>query len=173
MQPEPCDGLKQETSLSTTQERFLQVDHGLVMMPSQVLPLHVSSMVTDLSTLASVVTTLSAMGKDCPDDVSKPSQVLALSGSSMSTDLSTLASVVTTLAAMGKDHPDDVSKPHNASPIEMLMQAGTVCSQNSRVSETEAAGSRDMMATAFDTLAKACQESSILQPVSVDGESLE
>ena len=117
LQSEPGEEVKYGSLLANLQERVIQTDQGMVVLSSQMSP-----------------------------------------GTSTSTDLSTLASVVTTLATMGKEFED--SAPPSAG--EALAQVDTSCG------EQVMAESNDSVAKAFDTLAKACQETSV-QPVSRRG----
>lgn len=59
---EPGEEVKYGSLLANLQERVIQTDHGMVVLSSQMSP--GTSANTDLSTLASVVTTLATMGKD-------------------------------------------------------------------------------------------------------------
>lgn len=112
-QSEPGDEVKYGSLLANLQERVIQTDQGMVVLSSQMSP-----------------------------------------GTSTNTDLSTLASVVTTLATMGKE-----SEENAQSAADALSQADTTSGEQVMV-ETN-----DSVAKAFDTLAKACQETSV-QPVS-------
>ena len=113
VQSEPGEEVKYGSLLANLQERVIQTDQGMVVLSSQMSP-----------------------------------------GTSTNTDLSTLASVVTTLATMGKESEDNAQ-----SAADALSQVDTSSS------EQVMAESNDSVAKAFDTLAKACQETSV-QPVS-------
>lgn len=111
-QSEPGEEGKYGSLLANLQERVIQTDQGMVVLSSQMSP-----------------------------------------GTSTNTDLSTLASVVTTLATMGKESEDNAAQ----SAADVLAQVDTTTGEQME--------SNDSVAKAFDTLAKACQETSV-QPVS-------
>ncbi|XP_070193114.1 orphan steroid hormone receptor 2-like isoform X2 [Littorina saxatilis] len=112
---EPGEEGKYGSLLANLQERVIQTDQGMVVLSSQMSP-----------------------------------------GTSTNTDLSTLASVVTTLATMGKESEDNAAQ----SAADVLAQVDTTTGEQME--------SNDSVAKAFDTLAKACQETSV-QPPGGDG----
>ena len=61
--------------LANLQERVIQTDQGMVVLSSQMSPGTSSN--TDLSTLASVVTTLATMGKETEDNAQSAADALA------------------------------------------------------------------------------------------------
>ncbi|KAK7499961.1 hypothetical protein BaRGS_00008809, partial [Batillaria attramentaria] len=63
---EPGEDVKYGSLLANLQERVIQTDQGMVVLSSQMSPC--TSANTDLSTLASVVTTLATMGKESEDN---------------------------------------------------------------------------------------------------------
>nr|KAG5708834.1 hypothetical protein BaRGS_031988 [Batillaria attramentaria] len=65
-QTEPGEDVKYGSLLANLQERVIQTDQGMVVLSSQMSPC--TSANTDLSTLASVVTTLATMGKESEDN---------------------------------------------------------------------------------------------------------
>ncbi|KAI8763973.1 orphan steroid hormone receptor 2-like isoform X2 [Biomphalaria glabrata] len=109
--PKPLDDPKYGSLLANLQERVVHTDQGMVVLSSQMSPS--STINTDLTTLANVVSTVSNT-----EDLATLADVVCTVNNTE--DLSTLASVVTTLATMGKEEVtlDDFSaapmgSPHN------------------------------------------------------------
>ncbi|XP_035824492.1 orphan steroid hormone receptor 2 isoform X1 [Aplysia californica] len=123
--------------LANLQERVVQTDQGMVVLSSQ-MPSPSSTVNTDLTTLANVVSTVSNT-----EDLSTLADVVCTVNNTE--DLSTLASVVTTLATMGKEEVnlEELSAGQTASPLQNNGDANR--------------NTPDAAARAFDNLAKAVQ----------------
>ncbi|KAH9500583.1 Orphan steroid hormone receptor 2 [Bulinus truncatus] len=109
--PKTIDDQKYGSLLANLQERVVHTDQGMVVLSSQMSPS--STINTDLTTLANVVSTVSNT-----EDLATLADVVCTVNNTE--DLSTLASVVTTLATMGKEEVtlEDLSgtqlnSPHN------------------------------------------------------------
>ncbi|XP_059152190.1 orphan steroid hormone receptor 2-like isoform X3 [Physella acuta] len=133
--PKGIDDQKYGSLLANLQERVVHTDQGMVVLSSQMSPN--STINTDLTTLANVVSTVSNT-----EDLATLADVVCTVNNTE--DLSTLASVVTTLATMSKEEVnlDDLSNQNN-SPSH----------NNGDISR----GTPDAAARAFDNLAKAVQ----------------
>ncbi|XP_025108699.1 orphan steroid hormone receptor 2-like [Pomacea canaliculata] len=85
---EPGEDIKYGSLLANLQERVIQTDQGMVVLSSQMSPGTTAN--TDLSTLASVVTTLATMSKEAEDHTQAAAEALVSAGESQAMSSETM-----------------------------------------------------------------------------------
>lgn len=88
LQTEPGEDIKYGSLLANLQERVIQTDQGMVVLSSQMSPGTTAN--TDLSTLASVVTTLATMSKEAEDHTQAAAEALVSAGESQAMSSETM-----------------------------------------------------------------------------------